>query len=319
MNKFIPFKEDVPLSYAYEHAEYYRNKPREIACGGTVYFFPPNQPVGQFGEPGPGYAQNKPYNENQGNYGNCTWYYLARVYETTGIILFKKSIDAFKIYSEYNGRRDGGNFNGQNLFDTIQVGDGLIYADSKSKPGLGHVNYVEAKYTDHITVSESGASRNAQYKNKTCIVYDIYKDDLITGNSIKLRPKSPYYSVFYGVVHTGDYLYPKLEPVEKDITKNQIYSNVKGLNIRKEPNTTSTIIGTLPNGYFDVQEVIKKSDFTWFNLGDCYVAQVNGVEYYEAKKEKETYEELYYEAIAKLTVAEDKLNKIEDILKDKEK
>lgn len=187
--------------------------------------------------------------------------------------------------------------------------------------GCNHVATIEDDGVNPLVSASwwtnyDGTSKGARYNNPIC-----KNQQEVSNYFIKNYPYRFYHSTTFedeckrgggNAKPTYVFRYIAPQPVEKDITKNQIYSNVKGLNIRKEPNTTSTIIGTLPNGYFDVQEVIKKSDYTWFNLGDCYVAQVNGVEYYEAKKE--TYEELYYDTLAKLTVAEDKLNKIKEII-----
>ena len=78
------------------------------------------------------------------------------------------------------------------------------------------------------------------------------------------------------------------EPVKQDDSKDQIFvNNTRGtINIRKEPTTSSKVMGSLVNQvYYDVIKYEDKSDFTWYNIGtDSWVAGLSEIEYREATK-----------------------------------
>lgn len=75
-----------------------------------------------------------------------------------------------------------------------------------------------------------------------------------------------------------DYEEPK--PVDRDETVNQLQVDITGLRIRVEPNTTCKIMGSLEKGIYNVVEVEKKADYTWYKLGEnAYAAGVEGVTY----------------------------------------
>lgn len=204
----------------------------------------------------------------------------------SGIILKEVIGDAFKTYDKYKGRKDGGNFNGQYIGDTIQKGDMLIFAESISKPGSGHIVFVE---TDELNVSEGGYSRNKAYKDKACVTYKLDRSIMYTGRSISLRPQSPYSEILYGVIHTGDVFDKEeviIKPVEKDTTKNQLYVGDISLNLRDEATTSSKIMGTIGKGYYDVLDFVSKSDYIWYHLGpDAWAAGVKETKYYPKQEE----------------------------------
>lgn len=73
-------------------------------------------------------------------------------------------------------------------------------------------------------------------------------------------------------------------PVERDISKKQIYVGVTGLRVRTEPNTECSVRGVASVGYYNVSEIVKGGSFengdTWYKVDDFYLAGVNGVIYY---------------------------------------
>lgn len=248
--KFEPILNDLPISFAYERPQYFRNKAREDRWGTPVYFFPSTNKFDELGCGGYYYQYGYNANAKKGYLSNCTYVQGCFYHMRSGIILKELLGSAFTVFGRYKGRKTGGNFEGQYLGDVIQQGDMLIFADidKNGKPNIngdGHIVSVEDT-TNDVPIMEGAYSMKPCYEGKACITYTIKKSDLYTGKKIVLRSNTPYpfSSILYGVIHTGD--------------------------------------------VFD-------------------------------KEEKETYEELYYDTLAKLTVVEDKLNKIEDILKDKEK
>ena len=79
-----------------------------------------------------------------------------------------------------------------------------------------------------------------------------------------------------------------IKPVDKDLTKDQIFVNVgEGyyLNMRDEPSTSSAVTGRCENNvYYNVLGSVVKPDYTWYTLGrDAWVADIDGVEYYQAE------------------------------------
>ena len=91
---------------------------------------------------------------------------------------------------------------------------------------------------------------------------------------------------YLGAVEMIEWTRP--EPVSQDDSKDQIFvNNNRGtVNIRKEPTTSSTVMGSVLNkAYYDVIKLEEKSDFTWYNIGkDSWVAGVPEIEYREATK-----------------------------------
>lgn len=309
MKPFEPILEDQPLSYAYNHPTY-RNKARENAWGAPVYFTPSTWKYDQGGQSGPGYRYGYPcpdvkdtakwdevwYEDGKKKYrryGNCTWWVTGRIEEITGAVITECIGDAFKSYEKYKGRKENKGFIG----DKIQPGDFLVYKDDSS----GHVNLVETTDDEYIYISESAYSTNKLYKGMACITYKLKKSDMVCGNTLTLRPKSPYKEVLYGVCHTGDLLVHIPDKVEKDETKDQLYVGKISLNVRVEPNTNSTIKGSLdyPNGYYNVYDIKEQRDYTWYLIeDDCWVAGVKGTTYYP--KSSDDYKKLYEEAQKKL-------------------
>lgn len=195
MKQFISFTNDQPLTYAFEHQEY-RNKAREKAFGTPVYFVPSTNTLDEVGCGGAYYKYGYPSVKGQGRLGNCTWYVIARLQETTGQIHKELVGNANLFFNKYKGRKDNEGYIG----NLIQKGDVLVYADSD----VGHVNFVEDIIGDKIIISESAYSNNKLYEDKTCIVYEIDKSKFVCGQKITLRPKSPYTETLIGVIHTGD-------------------------------------------------------------------------------------------------------------------
>lgn len=295
-NTFKPLTESQPLSYATNRAAYYRNAAREKKWGSPVYFVPANNGYDVTGQAGPGYKYGYSYNVNNGMYGNCTWWVMGRCHEANGIILNECIGDASGFYSKYRGSKDGGSYsNGKYFGDTIRPGDILVWADSNTKLGVGHVTFVENVIDNTLIISESGYSKNTSYKGMACVVYTLDKTKFKCGAAIKLRPQSPYTEYAYGVIHTGADSHPWVAPraVEKDTSKDQLYIGNVSLNIRDEASTASCAMGSYnkPNSYFDVKDVAVKSDFTWYHLGDdAWVAGCDKEVVYYPKKENKQIE-----------------------------
>lgn len=305
--KFTPILNDLPFSYMLEHREFFVNIARSKAWGGDVLFFPPNLPFGALGCAIAGYFYGKPYvsdtspywnkydeNKNQPHYLNCTGtigaFYLMR----SGIILKALLGSAIGTFARYEGRKDGGNFNGQYIGDTIQDGDMIIFAelDEDGNPttsGDGHIVGQELVEGNTLHILEGAYSRNKVYKDKACLTYTLNKSDMITGKIITIRPQAPYKLAVYGVIHTGDVFDKEeviIKPVEKDTTKNQLYVDDISLNLRDEATTSSKIMGTIGLGYYDVLDFVSKSDYIWYHLGpDAWVAGVKETKYYPKQEE----------------------------------
>ena len=293
---FKPILIDQPLSYAEQRPQFFRNIAREKAWGLPVYFVPADLALDYYGQPGPGYETGKPYNISQGKYGNCTWWIVGRCHEVTGHILTECIGDADDMFRKYSGRKDGGNFNGVSIGNKVLPGDILIWADNTELSGPGHVNFVEDVDNEYVYISESGYSKNELYKEKACITYKLKLSDLITGRRVTLRPKSPYSELFYGVIHTSDFIndWDEPKPVEKDETKDQLFIGNTVLNVRNTASTESKINGQLirPNALFNVVAIENKDDYTWYCLGNnSWVAGVEETEFFKASK-KEDIEEL---------------------------
>lgn len=300
--KHTPILNDLPFSYMLEHKEYFVNEARSKAWGGDVFFFPPNLPYGAFGCAIAGYFYGKPYvsdtspywnkydeNNCQPHYLNCTGTQGAFYYMRSGIILKALLGSAIGTYDRYEGRKDGGNFNGQYIGDTIQDGDMIIFAElgengNPTKEGDGHIVGQELDEGNTLHIMEGAYSKNKVYKDKACITYTLKKSDMITGKIITIRPQAPYKMAVYGVIHTGD-VYDKEElptPTEKDTTKNQLYVDDISLNVRIEPSTNSNKIGAIGKGYYDVLDFEKKSDYVWYKLKENqWVAGVKETKYFE--------------------------------------
>lgn len=304
--RFTPILNDLPFSYMLEHREFFVNIARSKAWGGDVLFFPPNLPFGDYGCAIAGYFYGKPYvsdtspywnkydeNKNQPHYLNCTGTIAAFYLMRSGIILKAILGSAIGTFARYEGRKDGGNFNGQYIGDTIQDGDMIIFAelDEDGKPttsGDGHIVGQELVEGNTLHILEGAYSRNKVYKDKACITYTLNKSDMITGKIITVRPQAPYKLAVYGVIHTGDvfddYIPPK--PTTRDTSKNQLYVDDISLNVRDEATTSSRIMATIGKGYYDVLDFVKKSDYTWYHLGaDSWVAGVKETKYFEKDTE----------------------------------
>lgn len=253
---FIPLLESQPLSYAYNRPQYFRNKAREDAWGSPVYFVPSTNIFDEVGQAGPGYEYGKPYNVDQGMYGNCTWWVMGRCHEVSGIILKECVGDASGFYAKYSGKKDGGSLTSGVYFgDTIKAGDIIVFADSTSKLGTGHVIFVEKVDGNTLTVSESGYSHNASYKGMACLVYTLDKTKFKCGASISLRPQSPYSEIIYGVIHTGP------EKIEFDYV---LSGNYKEVDILYTADSHISWKGS-GNGQYDSQS---PQMFTWENISN---------------------------------------------------
>lgn len=304
--RFQPILEDLPLAKVKENINF-RNSAREQVWGKPVFFFPPNYSIDQLGCGGYHYVYGQPYREEQGYEGNCTYWVGCRYYDLSHKLLTEVIGRAVDTYPKYNGRKDGGNVNGQYIGDTINQGDMLVFADNKSIEGDGHIVFVEY-VDDKIHVSESGYSKNQVYHNKACVTYTLEKSDMVTGKSILLRPQAPYRELLYGVIHTGDVFedFDLPKKVERDKNKDQLYVEDISLNCRKEPSTKSLIYGAIGEGYYNVEEIKVGDDYTWYYLGNCWVAGVKETKYYPATNEID-YKKLYKEL-------SEKIEKIKDII-----
>lgn len=298
MSYFTPLLEDQPLSYAYDRPKFYRNAAREKKWGAPVYFVPASNGYDVVGEPGPGYKYEKPYNINQGAYGNCTWWVMGRCSEVNGTEIKECIGSAINFYSKYKGKKDGGSVtSGAYIGDTINAGDIIVFADNKQLSGDGHVIFVEAVEGATLRVSESAYSTKSIYKNKACITYSLNKTDFKCGNKITLRPQySPYTEYVYGVLHTGkESSWVKPEPVERDESKDQLYIGNVTVKIRDEATTASVQMGLFskPCAYFNVDGVTEKSDYVWYHLGpDAWVAGCDDEIVYYPKEDDKTVKEL---------------------------
>ena len=207
--KFEPILNDLPISFAQERPEYFRNKAREERWGTPVFFFPSTNKFDELGCGGYYYQYGYNATAKKGYLSNCTYVQGCFYHLRSGIILREVLGSAFGTYDRYKGRKTGGNFNGQYLGDAIQPGDMLIFADIENgKPSTtadGHIVSVETN-DDDVVIMEGAYSMKPCYKDKACITYTIKKSDLYTGRKISLRTNTPYpFSVIlYGVIHTGD-------------------------------------------------------------------------------------------------------------------
>lgn len=218
MKTFEPILNDMPISFAEQNKDYFRNKAREKAFGSPVYFFPPNYTLEQYGCGGYHYEYGYPYELKRGYKGNCTYWCGCRYLQVSNILLKEVIGRAVDTYDKYTERKDGGNFNGQNIGATIQKGDMLVFADNLQKQGDGHIVFVEDVNGYIANISESAYSQKSVYEGKACITYTLDTRDLVCGRTITLRPQMPYNEILYGVIHTGD-VFDKQEP-SKDVSKN---------------------------------------------------------------------------------------------------
>lgn len=101
--------------------------------------------------------------------------------------------------------------------------------------------------------------------------------------------------------------------VERNENVNQLQVGKIALNVRESASTKSSSFGTIGEGYYNVTNISKQSDYVWYQLGTYWVAGVKETTYLPMK-EATDYKALYEETIIKLTIAEDKLNKIKEIL-----
>lgn len=80
----------------------------------------------------------------------------------------------------------------------------------------------------------------------------------------------------------SEYIPAKVRTTEKDEKKNQVYIPTENLRIRAEPSTSSEQVGWCEVGYYDVLELLKQEDYTWYRLSEnAWCAGVDGVEYTE--------------------------------------
>lgn len=312
MKEFNPILNDLPISYALEHKEYFVNTARSKAWGGNVFFFPSTYSLEQIGCSLYGYYYGEPFvndtnalwnsKDKYGNtphYNNCVGCMGAFYHMRTGIILEALIGDAINVYKKYKGRKDGGNFNGQYIGDTIKAGDMLVLADldKNGQPTLNGAGHILSLETTDCNVMEGAYSRNKVYKDKACITYKLNKSDMHTGKIITLRPQSPYKMAVYGIIHTGD-VFDDIEmptPVDKDNSKNQLYISDIVLNVRTGASTSSAKVGTLnkPNAYFDVLDVSKQSDYTWYKLtNELWVAGVEETTYYPKQVQEDNMKKI---------------------------
>lgn len=305
---FTPILNDLPFSYMLEHKEYFVNTARSKAWGGDVFFFPANLKYDGYGCAIAGYFYGKPYvsdtdplwnktdeTGHQPHYLNCTGTCGAFYHMRSGIILKALQGSAIGTYDRYDGRKHGGNLNGQYIGDTIQNGDMIIFAEidkygNPTKSGDGHIVSQELVDGNTLHILEGAYSRNKVYKDKACLTYTLNKTDMITGKIITVRPQAPYKLAVYGVIHTGD-VFDKWEapqPAEKDNNKDQIFFSGTTLNVRDEASTSSKLMGTIGVGYYNVLSLEKKKDYTWYHLGnDSWVAGVKEINYYPKDSKSE--------------------------------
>lgn len=304
MKLFEPFLKDVPLSYAYERPQFYRNAAREEKWGTPVYFAPSTWEFDVNGSPGPYYSYGHNATEKLGKYNNCTWFCLCRHHENSGEILTALIDHACNVFDNYKGRKEGSLLSQIYIGDKVQQGDMLVWADDLDGNGSGHVNYIEKVDDEKVYISEGGYSKKPCYKDKTCITYTLNKADLITSTRLSLRPVAPYSEYLIGVIHTGD-CYDKVEPVPRDDSVDQIKVNNSYINIRTEPSTSSSKVGYFKQGYYNVDEIKEQSDYTWYRIGQYWCAGVEQVDY--LPKVQVNYKELY-------EIAQNKLDRIKEII-----
>lgn len=106
-------------------------------------------------------------------------------------------------------------------------------------------------------------------------------------------------------------------PVEPNPNADQAEVTIDDLRIRKEPSTSSTIMGYCPEGYYDIEETHSDDpEYVWFKVNGYYIAFTDGVIYHPAQsdpKDKEI-EELKKE-VERL---KDELRLSEKIIEDRE-
>ena len=80
----------------------------------------------------------------------------------------------------------------------------------------------------------------------------------------------------------SEYIPAKVKTTSKDEKKNQIYVPTENLRIRAEHSTSSEQVGWCEIGDYDVLEISKQEDYTWYRLAEnAWCAGVDGVEYAE--------------------------------------
>ena len=100
-----------------------------------------------------------------------------------------------------------------------------------------------------------------------------------------------------------------INPVEKNENINQLKVNVVDLRIRKEPNTSSNILGLAEyNGIYNYYEIVENEGYTWYKIGDDnWVASTQDWITPYPKKEEVTIDEL----IKEIEILQNQINILE--------
>lgn len=104
-------------------------------------------------------------------------------------------------------------------------------------------------------------------KGKTFVRHggvDYIKEKLIFADSWNIVRQ--YSKDDYGVIQL------LIEPVAKDVTKNQVYIKDGSLRIRKEPSLNGTVAGYAVSGFYDYSETKEADGFVWCKVGAYWVA-----------------------------------------------
>ena len=98
---------------------------------------------------------------------------------------------------------------------------------------------------------------------------------------------------YLAVTDESSYHKATFKPTEPNPQVNQCEVTINDLRIRKEPSTSSTIMGYCPEGYYNVEDTAEAENLVWFKVCGYYIACVDGVRYIpseEDPKDKEIAE-----------------------------
>ena len=243
-------------------------------------------------------AGNKHYiRQAQGGYSNCikgkpTDKNCNVLSNCVGFAIGRSS----EIYSEITGYK-GNYFNflqgdAENFYSKAKkkglvitsypvAGGIMVWSKGKAgvnKDGAGHVAVVEIDYGKDATkvyTSESAYNGSAFY-NKT----------RSKGNGNWGMSSS--YKYLGCINNPAVKVVSVVSPVDKDETKNQFKVVATELRVRKDHNTTATVIGTVKtNAIYNYLDIYKDSKYTWYKIADEQWVADNGkyLEVYPKKEE----------------------------------
>lgn len=260
------------------------------------------------------YYWNKPYIQKVYSWGNCTTWCYARSAEAISVHIQKNTTTInqsgyalttdkpiFATDRDYNAC----NWYANTLWQKGQIPKvaSIVVYDSGNWSSLGHVMFVEQVNSDGtIVVTEGGRTSSGggvgQYgfKRRTCNPQNACGDCKLLGYIY-----NPYFD--------------ELQPVDKDVTRNQVEVTIDNLRVREHAGLTENIIGICPKGIFNLNGKTKDVDgYTWYELEDNhYIAKMVGVNYYP-KGDETSLEKQIKDLTEELAIVNNKIEQIRSIL-----